>query len=198
MDSKTPESGYLRQAWLVILLGLLYGGALAGVQTSLGPRIEANLRAETLRAVPGIVPGAEAAQTTEHTIVGRDGRRRRVYRAYTPEGTPAGWVLPASGLGFADRIDLLVGLDPALNTITGIYVLDQRETPGLGNFIAAEEFRGQFEGKSAAAPLRVVKHAPAAGRNEVRAVSGATMSSESVAHIINAAIENLREPLREL
>lgn len=197
MEPKASEGGYLRQAWLVILLGLLYGGALAGVQTSLGPRIEQNRRAETYRVIPEIVPGADVAQTTELTVTGRDGRPARVYRAHTAEGTLAGWVLPAGGLGFADRIDLLVGLDPNLNTITGMYVLDQKETPGLGNFIASEPFRSQFVGKSAEEPLVVIKDDPTAGQNEIRALSGATVSSESVAAIVNAAIENLREPLQE-
>ena len=198
MDSTATEGGYLRQAWLVILLGLLYGGALAGVQTSLGPRIEANRRAETYRVIPQIVPGADSAQTSEHTVSGRDGLPSRVYRAHTADGQPAGWVLPAAGLGFADRIDLLIGLNPQLHTITGMYVLDQKETPGLGNLISSDSFRAEFAGKSADEPLRVVKDDPAPGRNEIETLSGATISSESVANIVNTAIENLREPLQEL
>ncbi len=198
MDPEASSGGYLRQAWLVILLGLLYGGALAGVQTSLGPRIEQNRREETYRVIPEIVPGADVAQTAELTVTGRDGRPARVYRAHDAEGQLAGWVLPAAGLGFADRIDLLVGLDPELNTITGMYVLDQKETPGLGNFISSEPFRSQFAGKSAEDPLLVIKGDPTAGRNEIRALSGATISSESVAAIIDSAIENLREPLQSV
>jgi len=198
MDPNVPQGGYLRQAWLVILLGLIYGGALAGVQTSLGPRIEANRRAETYRVIPQIVPGADSAHTAALTVTGRDGRPTRVYKAHGTGGQLAGWVLPASGLGFADRIDLLIGLDPELSTITGMYVLDQKETPGLGNFIASEPFRAQFAGKSAEEPLLVVKEDPTGGRNEIRALSGATISSESVAHIVNTTIENLREPLRQM
>lgn len=198
MEPKAPGGGYLRQAWLVIFLGLLYGGALAGVQTSLGPRIEQNRRAETYRVIPQIVPGADAAQTTERTLTGRDGKPSRVYRVHTAGGQLAGWVLPAGGLGFADRIDLLVGLDPELHTITGIYVLEQKETPGLGNFISSESFRGRFAGMSADESLMVVKETPTAGNNEILALSGATISSESVANIVNTAIENLREPLRGL
>ncbi len=196
MQPNTPQAGTLRQAWLVIVLGLLYGGALAGVQTSLGPRIEANKRAETYRAIPQIVPGADPAQTAELTVTGRDGRPGRAYQARNSHGELAGWVLPATGLGFADRIDLLVALDPELSTITGMYVIDQKETPGLGNFISADRFRDEFRGKSADEPLRIVKDDPKPAQNEIRTLSGATISSESVAGIVNDAIDNLRGPLR--
>ncbi|MDZ7620416.1 MAG: FMN-binding protein [Patescibacteria group bacterium] len=196
MDSDASQLGYLRQAWLVILLGLLYGGALAGVQTSLGPRIEQNRRAETFRVIPQIVPGADAAHTEELTVTGADGQPARVFRACDAQGKQVGWVLPTGGLGFADRIDLLVGLDVDRILVTGMYVLDQKETPGLGNFIEDEPFRGQFVGKSAEAPLVVIKVEPTMGRNEIQTLSGATISSESVANIINAAIVNLRDALR--
>ena len=196
MDSDASQTGYLRQAWLVILLGLLYGGALAGVQTSLGPRIEQNRRAETFRVIPQIVPGADSAQTEELTVTGADGQPARAFKACDARGTLVGWVLPASGLGFADRIDLLVGLDAERITVTGMYVLDQKETPGLGNFIEGESFRGQFSGKSAESPLVVIKAEPTVGKNEIRALAGATISSESVANIVNAAIDNLRDALQ--
>ncbi len=196
MDSDAPQGGYLRQAWLVIFLGLLYGGALAGVQTSLGNRIEQNRRAETLRVIPEIVPGADVAHTEEITVTGADGEPRRVFKVHNAQGELIGWVLPTGGLGFADRIDLLIGLDAERITITGMYVLDQKETPGLGNFIAGEPFRGQFAGKSAEEPLVVIKEDPKVGKNQIRALGGATISSESVANIVNTTIANLRDALQ--
>jgi electron transport complex protein RnfG len=198
---------YVRQAWLVILLALLYGGALAGVQSTLGRRIEQNKRNETYSKIPGLVgiaePLSEADQKTvriqEQTVQGQqDAKPHRVYQAFFHDQLQ-GWVLPASGLGFADRIDLLIGLDAGLSTITGLYVLDQKETPGLGNNITSEElFLNQFAGKSAGEQLVVVKTEPVAGKNQIRALTGATISSESVAEIVNQAIQNLRQPIRQL
>jgi electron transport complex protein RnfG len=196
---------YVRQAWLVIVLAVLYGGALAGVQTTLGPKIAQNKENETYDRIPELVPGADRQQTIDVNTanpqkpVGADDKEQRGYRAVAADGTPKGWVLPASGLGFADRIDLLIGLDADLSSITGLYVLDQKETPGLGNNITSPElFLSQFPGKSAAEQLAVVKTEPAAGKNQIRALTGATISSESVAEIVNKAIQNLREPIRQL
>lgn len=196
--SETPEQrGYLSQAWLVILLALAYGGALAGVQTTLQPMIDENKRLETYRQIPALVGIAESTDAERITIEEReieddDGRKQKVYLALI-DGQPQGWVLPAGGMGFADRIEVLIGLDPAAETITGLWVLDQKETPGLGNYITEDDFRKQFVGKRTDQDVTVVKTDPATDTNEIRALSGATISSDSVAKIVNDTIKNLKE-----
>jgi electron transport complex protein RnfG len=200
MSDEPKQKGYVGQAWLVILLALVYGGALAGVETTLGPRIAENKKRETYDVIPVLVGDVDKAKTVELLVEGKNGEQVRVYQAVAADGTHKGWVLPASGQGFADRIDLLIGLDADVSTITGLYVLDQKETPGLGNFITSEAlFLSQFAGKSADEdePLLVVKTDPATGTNQIKAVSGATISSESVSEIVNHAIANLKEPLRQ-
>jgi len=206
MNKAPKQGGYIGRAWLVILLALLYGGALAGVETSLRQKIFDNKMDETYDRIPDLVPGADRDRTrqvnqAESVIVTGiiDGRQQRVYRAVAADGTPVGWVLPASGQGFADRIELLIGLEPQLSTITGLFVLDQKETPGLGNFIASDDlFLNQFAGLSADDPLAVTKTDPTPGSNQIQALTGATISSESVATIVNEAIQNLKEPILQL
>ena len=109
MDKPPLPAGSLRQAWLIVLLALLYGGALAAVQTTLGPVIARNKRDITYKQIPRLVAGAEKSMTAERTVVGLDGREHRVYQAIAADGAHKGWVLPAGGQGFADRIDLLIG-----------------------------------------------------------------------------------------
>lgn len=181
------KNSHLGQAWLVIALALCFGAALAGVQAALQPRIEANKTADTLGQIPRIVPGAVRG---EEALA--DGRR--VYRALDAAGRAVGWVVPASGQGFADRVELLVGFDAAVERTTGLYVLDQKETPGLGNKIADPGWRAQFEGKPVRGPLAVVKR-EASAPNEVQAVTGATISSESVVRIVNRAAARSRASL---
>lgn len=196
MSDHKKTGGYISQAWLVILLALAYGAALAGVQTGLGPIIDENKKAETFSVVPQLVPGADGGKTESVEIKGKDGRISTAYKAISDSGAQQGWVLPGSGQGFADRIDLLIGLTADASKITGIYILDQKETPGLGNYIVEEDFRKHFVDKSTAEPLCVVKAEPARP-NEVRAVTGATISSESVTQIVNKTIENFEGALRE-
>jgi len=196
MGETRGKGGYIGDAWLVIVLALLFGGALAGVQTALSGKIAENKRQETYSVVPDLVDGADAGQTVALLVMGEDGKETRVYKALASDGTHRGWVVPAQGQGFADRVEILVGMDAGLSAITGIYVLDQKETPGLGDYITTEGFRDRFRGKPADAPVLIVKGEPRA-ENEVKALTGATVSSESVAGIVNETLANLRKPMLE-
>ena len=195
MGEAPKKGGYIRDAWLVIALALVFGGALAGVQTALSGKIAENKQQETYSVIPDLVEGADAGATVELVVKGKDGKDARVYKVMGTDGTHRGWVVPARGQGFADRVEILVGLDASGGTITGLYVLDQKETPGLGDYITSEGFRDRFRGRPADAALVVVKGEPKA-ENEVKALTGATISSESVAGIVNEALANLREPIR--
>jgi len=180
------NSGYIRQAWLVLVLAACFSAALAGVHIALSPRIAANKRDETYRQVPALVPGAVRDRTREVRLAGRT-----VYEAIGADGRRVGWVVPAAGQGFADRIEVLIGLDAAGETIAGLWVLEQKETPGLGNKIVEDAFRGRFAGRSARADLTVTKAAPATGQ-QILAVTGATISSESVCKIVNQTVRDFR------
>jgi electron transport complex protein RnfG len=196
MSRPRKQSTFIGQAWLVILLALVYGSGLAFVHTALSAKIAENKRNETYRVIPDLVPGAEIPMTEEVRVRGQDGRENLVYRVHDGGGVHRGWVVPAGGQGFADRIEVLIGLDPPLSTITGLYVLDQKETPGLGDYITGESFRARFRGRPTGNPLVVVKSEPRAG-NEIEALTGATISSESVSSIVNMALANLRQSLRK-
>ena len=169
--SETPEKrpSYIGQAWLVILLALLYAGGLAGVQTALSGRIAENKKNETSDVIPELVKGADKARTLELLITGRNGKKVRVYKVFAADGAHLGWVLPASGQGFGDKIELLLAVDPRVQTILGLYVLAQKETPGLGDAITSASFRYRFKGKPAANVLVVVKLEPQA-ENEIQAI----------------------------
>lgn len=206
--TENVKTNFISQTWLVLLLAICFGALLAGMQITLGPTIEANKINETLERVPEMVFGAAHAQeladrkqvvdvTPISVGVDKAGKtiRYSVFEAKT-EGQLVGWVVKTAGQGYADKIEMLIGLDPMIEKITGIFVLDQKETPGLGNKIVTDEWRSQFLAKSTAQPLATVKGKSSAG-NEIDAITGATISSKAVTDIINAAVHNLRNPLIE-
>lgn len=188
----------LKQAWLILLLALVFGGGLAMVQLNWGPKIEQNKENAALGAIPGIVPGAslDVPPATAELSVGP--KRYKVYRVFDAQGQLAGWAIKARGSGYAGDIELLVGLDAQADTITGLDVIAQVETPGLGNKIDAPAWRDNWAGLQATQPVQIVKGDAMADQNEVLALSGATISSESVATIVNAAIDDFKANLPQL
>ncbi len=196
----------IAQAWLVLMLAICFGASLAGVQLFLGPAIEQNKLNEALEKVPELVLGAELAkkmieQNQDLTITPRSirvekGGRPTTYPVYETryQGELRGWVIKAKGQGYADKVELLLGLDPGFETITGLFVLEQKETPGLGNKIIEDDWRGQFIGKGTKPALTVVKTGADKG-HEVDAITGATISSRTVTNIVNGVVDALRGPL---
>jgi Na+-transporting NADH:ubiquinone oxidoreductase subunit C len=89
------------------------------------------------------------------------------------------------GSGLWGPIRAAVGVDAA-GSLTGLAILDQNETPGLGARIAEPWFRLQFRGKRAPVDLDPEgTRAPAPDR--VDAVTGATISSRAVRDLVNRA-----------
>ncbi|ETR70778.1 MAG: electron transport complex protein RnfG [Candidatus Magnetoglobus multicellularis str. Araruama] len=209
MKSSTLDrirNNYVVQAWLVLILAICFGGSLAAMQLALGPLIEANKINETLQKVPEMLLGPQKAQKLtkdkqliiEPVTIEVETNNRKVFysvfKAKHPNGSPAGWVAKAVGQGYADKIEILVGMDHKLKKITGLFVLDQKETPGLGNKIITSEWRRQFVKKKTSVPLTVTKEGAKAA-HEIDSITGATISSRAVCSIINATIKDLRDPL---
>ena len=191
------------QAWLILVLALIFGAALAAVQVNLSGVIAANKLNETLERVPELVFGAaEAAgmtspntsvDITPGTVTIKKGLKTSYYNLFrvAREGKLAGWVVKAGGRGYADKIEIIIGLDPSADTITGLFVLQQKETPGLGNKIIFPRWRNQFIRKKTSTPLVVTKGKSQAP-NAIDAVTGATISSRSVTGIVNRTIGDVK------
>ena len=191
------------QAWLILVLALIFGSALAAVQVNLSGVIAANKLNETLERVPELVFGAEATakmtspnasvEITPGTVTIKKDLKTAYYNLFrvTLENKLAGWVIKAGGQGYADKIELIIGLDPGADTITGLFVLQQKETPGLGNKITFPRWRNQFIRKKTNPPLVVTKGNSQAP-NAIDAVTGATISSRSVTGIVNRTIGDVK------
>jgi len=199
------KNNFFVQAWLVLVLAMFYGAALAGVHMKFSPKIEENKLNETRQRVPELVLGEQSAAagqslTSEQTFIAveQGGGRSVSYSVFKAleADVVKGWVAKVSGQGYADKIELLVGLSPEADRITGLFVLDQKETPGLGAKIVERGWRGQFVGKNTAQALTAVKNGADEG-HEIDAVTGATISSKTVCAIINKTVSDLKTPLIE-
>lgn len=100
-----------------------------------------------------------------------------------------GWCVTVTPSGYGGEIDLMVGIDADMK-ISGIKVVSNSETAGLGAKCTEESFSGQFAGKSA--PISVIKNGSAAD-NEIVAITGATVTSKAVTEGVNEAVAAIEE-----
>ncbi|MDR1193947.1 MAG: FMN-binding protein [Peptococcaceae bacterium] len=101
-------------------------------------------------------------------------------------GADSGAIYTVSPKGYGGAVELLVGFDLAANRISGVKILTQSETPGLGANCSQPWFADRFLGKSAEGALALVKTA-AQGDNQVQAITAATVTSTAVVDGVNAA-----------
>ncbi|MCK5154810.1 MAG: FMN-binding protein [Spirochaetales bacterium] len=102
---------------------------------------------------------------------------------------PGSIVFKTAGPGLWSIIEILLAVDSEMESLIGMRVLSQAETPGLGGRISEPDFQESFSGADIRPNLSIVKFATLS--NEVDAISGATKTSTSLETIINKAILGL-------
>jgi electron transport complex protein RnfG len=178
---------FVEESWLVLVMGVVFACVLAGTQMSVSDTIKANQQRALNEAVEWVVQGA--AKTEEDSIDGNT-----VFKCCDADGKLVGWAVKATGTGFIDKITLVVGLSPDAEKITGLKVIEDLETPGLGNKIRGE-WADQYKDRDATKKLKVVKGAANPANHEIAAITGATWSSRYTTDIVNDVIERIRPEL---
>ena len=118
---------------------------------------------------------------------------KEVYEARSA-GERIGFLFRVDSEGYYELpIDFVVGITEE-GVVSGLKVIHEEETPGLGSLVAGDEFQNSFKGKNAE-PLRLVTEG-SAGDDGVYSVSGASFSSGAVVSGVNEAVSLFRK-LRE-
>jgi hypothetical protein len=186
--TRAPRGNGVAQALFAGLFAALVGLGLACTHLVLSSVRQG--RDPALDHVSTLVPGAVSGELDSQSLPGR-----RVVRALGPNGALLGWILRGEGRGYADQIELLVGLDAPARQLTGVVVLAQKETPGLGDQIAKPDFLNQFVGVSTNVKLDAQLAPTNQVTGTVRAVTGATISSDAVCTIINETVGAAKDAL---
>lgn len=105
-----------------------------------------------------------------------------------------GYTMKVSTKGYGGQIQLMVGINKD-GKLAGIKILSQSETAGLGANSEKPSFYGQYAGKPTNKDVEVVKAEPAAD-NEIKAITGATITSKGVTSGVNEAIKFYKENLQ--
>ena len=101
------------------------------------------------------------------------------------DGDIVGYVVNEKPSGYGGEIDMYVGLDKDF-TVTGVKIVSQSETAGLGAKADSEDFLGQYNGKTKG----VSYSKTSSGDNQVQALTGATITTDAVTRGVADAIED--------
>jgi len=122
-------------------------------------RIEANAQAWLEQSLLPVLAGVSFDSgisedrlivAAPHELPGNDDAV--IYRVYSGELPAAALFVITARDGYSGPIRLLVGID-ANGAMTGLSVLEHRETPGLGDGIELPEWTQQFVGRSLGNPV---------------------------------------------
>lgn len=185
-----------RMVVVLTAVALLSGGFLTTVGLLTEERIALNKQREIEEAIVRVVPGTVSSEKLYEE------KGLSVYGVMDTGGDLLGYAIYASGMGFQDKITFMLGTNAALTKINGLYIIEQKETPGLGAKITDRKFFLQFwENKDCGVPLSL--HKPAVpspedlGPSEINTITGATISSEAVLNITNSSLERVRHLIKE-
>lgn len=165
------------------IMGLILGGANVMTKDLIARKID-----EVNRAAYGaVLPDVDTAALEPLEV--DDAYADRILEIYRAPET--GYAFRVSTQGYGGAVTIAVGIDHT-GTVTGIQILEHSETPGLGANATDPSFTDQFIGKSE--PVTVVKGE--ADANTISAISGATITSRSVAESVNTALTYFQDILK--
>lgn len=192
---KAPEVSSLKLLTTLALAGAAAGLLVVAVYKATLPTIEKHEAAK----VEGAVREVLKAPARWDTLYLKNGSLTRnaggeskdlpkAYVGFDASGKELGAAVTAQEPGFQEEVLLMIGFEPGSGKLIGFKVVDQKETPGLGDKIEADtSFIRQFPGR--VAPLKGVKARNPGNNSEVQTITGATISSRAVIRIINHALE---------
>lgn len=167
------------------LIGIVSGALLSELNSWAAPKIEANRKAETERAIFVVQSSGKKYNKIENVDF-------ELYEVFDDSDNSLGYAMPYEGNGFQGNIRLIVGIDKNMSKVLGLEVLEQVETPGLGTKVTEKPFTNQFIDIELNPEIISVKGAEPQSSNEVQAITGATISSNAIVRIINEGMKKLR------
>lgn len=128
----------------------------------------------------------KADKYKEDTVTFDDGEEYTYYAA-VKDNKSVGYIITVNEKGYGGNLQVMVAVLPD-HKVKAVEILDvTNETPGLGQNTAQKSFYSQFEGLTK--DITVQKGSADKEKNEVNAVTGATISSKAVTKAVNKALE---------
>lgn len=169
---------------VLLVISLVVALLLAFTNTITREKIAENTLKEQNEAKQQVMPEASDFVDFEYS----NGNVKAVYQAVSGNQM-VGWCVNVTPNGYGGTIDMMVGINPDMS-VSGIKVVSNSETAGLGAKCTDAEFSGQFAEKST--PVSVVKNGTPKD-DEIVAITGATITSAAVTKGVNEAVAAIQK-----
>lgn len=179
------ESGF-KVIIVLVLIAMFSAMLLAYVSKVTEGPIAENKKAETKRAIKIVLKGLENITYPDNPAqMEIDKSPVKYFKAVDNDSAVVGYALIVKGPnGFTNDFDMMVGLD-SVGQIIDTYVLDHKETPGLGDGMLKEPFKAQFRGKT----LQNTKWNVTKDGGDIDALTAATITSRAFTDGVKRALE---------
>lgn len=109
------------------------------------------------------------------------------YYTAVKDGNIIGYIFKTAEKGYGGDVSVMTAVNTD-GTVKSVAILDvSNETPGLGQNAAKESFYSQYADKKSG--ISLVKNGAESDKNEVNAVTGATITSTAVNKAVNTALK---------
>lgn len=181
MVKKNIITDIVKVAIILFAITAVAAAILAAVNSVTAPVIAENERKAQEIAMKEVLPDATGFDKIDYTI----NESSAVTEIYSSN---AGYAVKAAPKGYGGAISMIVGVDNDLK-VTGVEIISQSETAGLGAKCTDSSFKAQFAGKTE--NISVTKNG--AKENEIDAITSATITSKAVTKGVNDAILAAKE-----
>jgi len=185
---------YLKLPIALLIVTFIAGFVLSYANKKTAPRIKKLQEQKEEKARKDVLPGADKFQA-EKLNVNSTYIDNTYWKAYDNQNNLIGYVAQVLKSGYSSTIKIMVGVDLDKN-IEAIKILEQAETPGLGAKCEENWFQKQFNNLKAG-NIEVMKKEIPDGRNAIKAITAATITSQAVTDGINKGINVLFQNVKK-
>lgn len=176
---------YIKVVLVLTIVSLVSGGLLSLADKCFRQKIADN---QTKAVTDGILAIESKTAKTEKI-------EENLYKIFDQNDDLIGYAVLTKGQGYQGPIKILYCVDKDSTKLLGIEIIDSTETPGLGAKIKDKDFRDQLKDLSIEREITYTK-AKIETAGQIKAITGATISSKAVVNIINNSIKKIKEKLQ--
>ncbi|AZQ65101.1 RnfABCDGE type electron transport complex subunit G [Flammeovirga pectinis] len=199
------ETSSLKMLQAMVGIGILCALLIVVTYETTKPRIAQLKQAALEEAIFKVIPGITKTKAfhfvegTFEPVSNQKKVKEVVYAGYNDSNELVGVAINGKGQGYADIISVLYGYSFDKQQIVGFYVLESKETPGLGDKIEKDpDFLANFSAMDATLTddlstlknkITTTKSGEKTNAWEIDGITGATISSRAIGDILRNSTE---------